>query len=105
LEELQKDGKENENAGWREDVNFDNVRLHLHDLARQEMNGRQIRNAITTARQLARFRKEGLCYNHLKRAIGVSQRFEEYIKETKGGQEDDEIAEQDMLRARHKRVL
>jgi ATP-dependent Clp protease ATP-binding subunit ClpA len=83
-----------------EGVDFKDVRSHLHDLAKQSMNGRQIRNAITTARQLARFRKDKLSYRHLKQAIDVSQRFENYIKDVKGGQDDDEIAEQDMLRAR-----
>ena len=67
------------------------------------MNGRQIRNAVTTARQLARFRKTKLRYAHLKQAIGVSQKFEDYVREVKGGQDDDEIAEQDMLRVRGKR--
>ena len=66
------------------------------------MNGRQIRNAVTTARQLARFRKEKLNYEHLKQAISVSQKFEDYVREVKGGQDDDEIAEQDMLRVRGK---
>jgi hypothetical protein len=89
-------------ADLKEDVDFDDVRSHLQDLALQSMNGRQIRNAITTARQLARFRKTQLCYNHLKQAIGVSQRFEEYIKDVKGGQDDDEIAEEDHIRTRGK---
>jgi len=39
----------------------------------------------------------------LKQAIGVSQKFEDYVREVKGGQDDDEIAEQDMLRVRGKR--
>lgn len=87
-------------AELNEDVDFDDVRAHLDALAWQPMNGRQIRNAVTTARQLARFRKTRLCYAHLKQAIGVSQKFEDYVREVKGGQDDDEIAEQDMLRVR-----
>ena len=78
------------------------MRAHLDALARPAMNGRQIRNAVTTARQLARFRKTKLSYTHLKQAIGVSQKFENYVKDVKGGQDDDEIAEQDMLRVRGK---
>jgi hypothetical protein len=35
---------------------------HLDDLAKQEMNGRQIRNAITTARQLAMYKKARMNY-------------------------------------------
>lgn len=89
-------------AEVKEDVDFDDVKAHLQALAQQPMNGRQIRNAVTTARQLARFRKEKLNYEHLKQAISVSQKFEDYVREVKGGQDDDEIAEQDMLRVRGK---
>jgi hypothetical protein len=89
-------------AELNEDVDFDDVRAHLEALARPPMNGRQIRNAVTTARQLARFRKMSMGYAHLKQAIGVSQKFEDYVREVKGGQDDDEIAEQDMLRVRGK---
>jgi AAA+ superfamily predicted ATPase len=89
-------------AEVKEDVDFDDVKAHLQALAQQPMNGRQIRNAVTTARQLARFRKTKLNYAHLKQAIGVSQKFEDYVREVKGGQDDDEIAEQDMLRVRGK---
>lgn len=55
---------------------------------------------ITTVRQLARFHKTKLCCAHLNQAIGVSQKFEDYVREVKGGQDDDEIADQDMLRER-----
>ena len=89
-------------AELNENVDFDDVRSHLEALARPPMNGRQIRNAVTTARQLARFRKTELNYTHLKQAIGVSQKFENYVRDVKGGQDDDEIAEQDMLRVRGK---
>jgi AAA+ superfamily predicted ATPase len=89
-------------AEVKEDVDFDDVNAHLQALAQQPMNGRQIRNAVTTARQLARFRKKKLNYSHLKQAIDVSQKFEDYVREVKGGQDDDEIAEQDMVRVRGK---
>jgi len=87
-------------AELKEDVDFDEVRTRIDALAWQQMNGRQIRNAVNTARQLARFRKEKLCFDHLQKAISVSQKFEEYIKKTKGGQEDDEIAELEQIRAK-----
>jgi hypothetical protein len=89
-------------AELNEDVDFDDVRAHLEALARPPMNGRQIRNAVTTARQLARFRKTRMGYAHLKQAISVSQKFEDYVRKVKGGQDDDEIAELDMLRVRGK---
>ena len=37
-------------------INFDDIFDHMDDLAKEEMNGRQIRNAITTARQLAQYK-------------------------------------------------
>lgn len=55
---------------------------------------------ITTARQLARFHETKLCYARSNQAIGVSQNFEEYVREVKGRQDDDEIADQNMLRER-----
>jgi hypothetical protein len=85
-----------------EDVDFDDVGSHIDALARPPMNGRQIRNAVTTARQLARFRNTKLSYTHLNQAVEVSQKFENYVKAVKGGQDDDEIAEHDMLRLRGK---
>ena len=36
-----------------EDVNLDEMKFHLDELAEEELNGRQIRNILTTARQLA----------------------------------------------------
>jgi AAA+ superfamily predicted ATPase len=86
----------------KEDVDLKDVTDNYHSLAQQPMNGRQIRNAVTTARQLARFRKTKLNYAHLKQAVQVGQKFEDYVREVKGGQDDDEIAEQDMLRVRGK---
>jgi len=60
----------------------------LHDkldiLARHEMNGRQIRNVINTARQLARYRKEVLAFSHIDQALEVAQEFERYVTETRG---------------------
>lgn len=44
LEEIEKDS-----------VDTDDLREHLDELAAHDMNGRQIRNSITTARQLARY--------------------------------------------------
>lgn len=47
-------------AELKKDVDFDDQRAHLNNLARQ------IRNAIMTANQLARFRKTQLRYVYLK---------------------------------------
>ncbi|KAJ5978217.1 hypothetical protein N7501_001559 [Penicillium viridicatum] len=43
-----------------------------------KLNGRQIRNAIATARQYAKWKREVLTYHHLKDVIEVSARFDDY---------------------------
>ena len=42
------------------DVDFGELRTHLDHVTDFEMNGRQIRNVLTTVRQLATYRKETL---------------------------------------------
>ncbi|KAL8629316.1 hypothetical protein Q9189_004965 [Teloschistes chrysophthalmus] len=71
-----------------EDVNFDEIRLRLNDLAGKEINGRQIRNVLTTARQLAMFMNERLDYPHLEQALAVSSDFSEYLKRMQGHTDD-----------------
>ncbi|KAL9046326.1 MAG: hypothetical protein Q9214_000814 [Letrouitia sp. 1 TL-2023] len=71
-----------------ENVNFDEIRLHLDDLAGKELNGRQIRNVVTTARQLAIFRNERLDWEHLEQALSVSSDFTEYLKRMQGHTDD-----------------
>ena len=62
---------------------MDDIRAHLQDLARPQMNGRQIRNVVTTARQLAKFRKQKLGLDHLQKVIGICKRFDDYLAEVK----------------------
>jgi hypothetical protein len=71
-----------------EDVNFDEIKLHLDDLAGKELNGRQIRNVLTTARQLAIFRNERLDWEHLVQALSVSSDFSAYLKRMQGHTDD-----------------
>ncbi|KAI4117399.1 MAG: hypothetical protein LQ345_002363 [Seirophora villosa] len=71
-----------------EDVNFGEIRLRLDDLAAKELNGRQIRNVLTVARQLAIYRKERLDYDHLDQALSVSSDFSEYLKRVQGHTDD-----------------
>lgn len=61
----------------------------MHKLARVAMNGREIRNTITTARHLAKFRKEILRYKHMQDAVKSVQRFNQYLEEVKGVSDDD----------------
>ena len=71
-----------------ENVNFDEIKFHLDDLAGKEMNGRQIRNVLTTARQLAIFRDERLNWKHLEQGLSVSSDFNEYLKHMQGHTDD-----------------
>lgn len=81
-----------------ERVNVDNLRRNVRELAKYDMNGRQIRNALTTARQLALFEKETMDFGHLKHAIKVSAKFDQYLKNVKHGATDDDIAREEGVR-------
>ena len=62
------------------------------------MNGRQIRNAITTARQLAKFQDKRLSYDHLKHVVEVSGDFETFLSKLREGFSDDQIKREGGLR-------
>ncbi|RYP68985.1 hypothetical protein DL770_008335 [Monosporascus sp. CRB-9-2] len=65
--------------GEHDSIDFDDILLHIDELARCPMNGRQIRNSITTGRQLAKFMKKKMTFTHLKRAITVAEKFDRYL--------------------------
>ena len=67
-----------------ENVDFDDIAAHMEELAEHEMNGRQIRNALTTARQLALFEQDTLDWDRIKDAIEVASDFNRYLKEVHG---------------------
>jgi ATPase family associated with various cellular activities (AAA) len=79
-------------------IDFDGLKDHLEELARHKMNGRQIRNAITTARQYAQWKKAVLTYSHLKDVIEISGRFDLYLDKLNGGYTQDQLAEDEGLR-------
>ncbi|KAJ8117091.1 hypothetical protein ONZ43_g4293 [Nemania bipapillata] len=91
------------------DVDFDDLQDHVEDLAKHKMNGRQIRNAITTARQYAKWEnqqqadKEGgktqrLDYKMMEDIIETSGRFDRYIEKLNGGYSQDQLAEDEGVR-------
>jgi len=80
------------------DIDFDDVESYVTELAEFEMNGRQIRNAITTARQLAKFKKQPMTFDHLKHVITVSSKFDKYLKKVQDGFSDDQIARGEGIR-------
>lgn len=71
-----------EEAG--EDVSISDLESHLDEMAEEEINGRQIRNAMTTARQLALHRKERLHWEHLDQVLRTGREFNRYLKNVQG---------------------
>lgn len=69
-------------------IDFVEVNCYIRELAKEELNGRQIRNIITTARQLATFRNEQMKYQHLKHVIEVSSKFDKYLEKVQGLSDD-----------------
>lgn len=63
---------------------------HIDKLATPELNGREIRNAISTARQLARYRKQALGYTHIQAVIAEAEKFDQYLQNLHEGFSADE---------------
>ncbi|KAI1122575.1 hypothetical protein F5Y10DRAFT_71376 [Nemania abortiva] len=79
-------------------IDTGDLRDHLYDLKEEEMNGRQIRNAITSARQYAKWKGETLTYAKLKDVIEVAGRFDKYLVKLHKGLTYDQLAEDEGLR-------
>jgi hypothetical protein len=73
---------------------LDELKKKIDILTRHKLNGRQIRNTVKTARQLAYYRKERLAYSHFEQVIDVANEFEEYIEKTHGHNDEDWVREQ-----------
>lgn len=67
-----------------EDIRFGEIREHLDELSEHKFNGRVIRNALTTARQLALYKKERLGWDHVEQAVNVSLDFDKYLTDVRG---------------------
>jgi hypothetical protein len=80
-----------------ENINSEEISKKLDMLARHKLNGRQIRNTINTARQLARYKKETLRFAHVDQAVGVVNEFEKYVTDVHG-HDDEEYARDQGLR-------
>ncbi|PYI09863.1 P-loop containing nucleoside triphosphate hydrolase protein [Aspergillus sclerotiicarbonarius CBS 121057] len=79
-------------------IDFEDIECYIGELAEQEMNGRQIRNAITTARQLAKFKGRNMSHVELKHVIYVGGRFDKYRFYLDTGMTDDQIARESGIR-------
>lgn len=89
------DGSSSENLP---DIDYQEILDSLDELANHELNGRQIRNIITTARQLAKFRGKTLNYGLLEEVISLSGKFDEYFRKLNENQSDEQIARSDGIR-------
>ena len=79
-------------------VDTNSLRDHVNELAEYELNGREIRNAVTTARQLALYKKKKMGYGDMKHVIGVVGKFNKYILNVNDRITDEQIAREDRLR-------
>ncbi|KXH29519.1 hypothetical protein CSIM01_06252 [Colletotrichum simmondsii] len=71
------------NIGEEDSIDFDDISLHIDELTKHPMNGRQIRNTITTARQLAKFMGKKMVFSHLQRTIAITNKFDEYLADVR----------------------
>jgi hypothetical protein len=76
-----------------ERINMAELDDNLNVLAQEKLNGRQIRNAITSARQLARFHSKPMGCEHLNQTIQVVNEFEMYIEKTRGHKDGEYLQE------------
>ncbi|KAF5484707.1 putative AAA domain-containing protein [Colletotrichum siamense] len=69
--------------GEEDSIDFDDISLHIDELTRHPMNGRQIRNTITTARQLAKFMGKKMVFSHLQRTMAITNKFDQYLADVR----------------------
>jgi hypothetical protein len=80
------------------EINLEDLRSHTKELAAYNMNGRHIRNAITTARQLARYKKQPMSFADLVHVINVAGKFDKYLLEMHSGVSEDTLAREYAIR-------
>ena len=73
-------------------ANIGELEDHLDDLSQEVLNGRQIRNAMSTARQLAVHQKQRMDWTHLEHALSIANEFDRYLKKVQGGHSDKQWA-------------
>jgi AAA+ superfamily predicted ATPase len=76
-----------------ENVDFEDLNDNLDNLAKVKLNGRDIRNAISVARELAHFRGVKMNYDHVKHMIGIDEEFQAYMEKMHGHKTDDWLKE------------
>ncbi|OQE14584.1 hypothetical protein PENSTE_c034G03910 [Penicillium steckii] len=66
------------------DAKIDDIKKGVNFLAKQRLNGREIRNTVKMAMQLAQFYGKRLEYSHLERIMDISTKFSDYLKDVHG---------------------
>lgn len=79
-------------------INMKEISAEVEALAKPELNGRQIRNAISTARNLASYNGESLGASHIKVVIKEMERFDKYLLELNDNFTSEEIQRHKMVR-------
>ncbi|KAI0449572.1 hypothetical protein F5B21DRAFT_493954 [Xylaria acuta] len=77
------------------DVDIRNLRSNLTELSKFNLNGREIRNAISVARPLAKSEERRVDFESLKKVIKVQQRFDAYMQEVNEGLDDEKVAREE----------
>jgi hypothetical protein len=67
-----------------EGENVEEIKDRLDELAKHSLNGREIRNALSTARQLASHGGEKMKWEHLQLAIKTANDFGNYLRDVHG---------------------
>jgi hypothetical protein len=80
-----------------DDIDVGNLESRLDELAAEDMNGRQIRNCLQTAKQLSKFKEEPLNWNNLSLALKTASDFQRYLKNIHG-HNDETWAREERLR-------
>ncbi|CAI6339355.1 unnamed protein product [Periconia digitata] len=62
------------------ETDFHQLEQRLPDLAAAPLNGRQIRNAMKSARQLAIYRKISLNHEHIQQVVETTREFDKYLE-------------------------
>jgi hypothetical protein len=88
-----------------EGIDFLDLKDNVEKLAKHKMNGREIRNVVTIARQFARWERKQpggekyrLDYEVMEEVIETSVKFDKYIAKLNGGFTPEQLAEDDGLR-------
>ncbi|KAH7333074.1 hypothetical protein BKA65DRAFT_507096 [Rhexocercosporidium sp. MPI-PUGE-AT-0058] len=81
-----------------ENIDFSDLRDNVLRLAENKMNGREIRNAITLARQYTQWKKMKLNFAELQDIIKISGQFDIYLSELNSNVTQDQLAQEEGLR-------